>query len=589
MYLREAHAQTFTETQTTATMATQQTSNHRTEPNGRNSDDDDDDLVSPVGSSLNSIFETPREDALPLDGLGMANQWKRSSAARTGTNSLAGNEPVGLSHYLSSANDGDFTMVHEPDYQDIALEAVSPVEDSVRPDGIPTGRSGRQSPVATVSSIHEDTPRRSSGQFGHAGTQYLTTEARPTVESSSLLHPEEGGHDETETPPVVFLGMSDHVHNAKMPAPPTKSGGGPSRPRRWGPNRWIPVVVVVYILSTVQVAVFIAELVKAAQLTGLPIQTQPQFNPLIGPSQYILISMGSRFDVCMRNVAGVQDATTALSWPCPNSTTASVDDASNHCTLSELCGFGGVPEPRVGGSLSQTPAPNQWWRFIVPMFLHTGVVHIVFNLLFQLTLGADVERSVGSIPFFVVYMASGIFGFVMGGTFGASGGSSTGASGALFGIMALALLDMVYPREKKRSHRRIAWITSAVVVSFLIGLLPGVDNFSHIGGFAMGLPLGLVFLRPHRTEPSYSRVGAETAAISPLQRIDGAVKGKSGLWWITLVFRMTLLGLAISAFALLLNAFYKQDVSCDWCKYLSCIPVDNWCETTTSLLQKQTQ
>ena len=133
--------------------------------------------------------------------------------------------------------------------------------------------------------------------------------------------------------------MDDHVHDAKMPPPPTKSGDGRSSAGRWGRIRRVPVVA--YILSVAQVAVFIAELVKAAQLTGLPIQTQPQFNPLVGPSQYVLISMGARFDPCMRNVAGVQDATTALSWPCPNSTTAGVDDAANQCTLSALCGFGG--------------------------------------------------------------------------------------------------------------------------------------------------------------------------------------------------------------------------------------------------------
>lgn len=485
--------------------------------------------------------------------------------------------------YAHSGNHGEFSIVHEPEYQDIALEAVSPVDDTARSDGNATSRTGRQSPVATVSSIHEDTARSFADPSGHAGTQYPMPEAGGVAENSSLLHSEEGGQQETPAPPAALLGVEDHVHDAKLPPPPTKGGGGPARPRRWAPQRRIPVVA--YVLSIVQMAVFVAELVKAAQLTGLPIQTQPQFNPLVGPSQYLLISMGARFDPCMRNVAGVQDATTALSWPCPNSTTAGVDDAANQCPLSALCGFGGVPDPWVGGSLDQTPAPNQWWRFIVPIFLHAGVVHIGFNLLLQLTLGVDVERSVGPVPFFLVYMASGIFGFIMGGTLDASGSTSTGASGALFGIMALALLDLLYPREKPRSHRQVAWIVLAIVVSFLIGLLPGVDNFSHIGGFAMGLPLGLMFLRPHRSEPSYSRVGIDAVATSPLRRITGALKGKSGVWWVTWLLRLALLGLAISAFAVLLNAFYKEDISCDWCKYLSCIPVDDWCETTISLLQ----
>ncbi|KAJ9638900.1 hypothetical protein H2199_006760 [Coniosporium tulheliwenetii] len=44
------------------------------------------------------------------------------------------------------------------------------------------------------------------------------------------------------------------------------------------------VTWVVYILSTVQVGVFIAEIVKQGILTGSPIATKPSFNPMIGPS-----------------------------------------------------------------------------------------------------------------------------------------------------------------------------------------------------------------------------------------------------------------------------------------------------------------
>ena len=35
--------------------------------------------------------------------------------------------------------------------------------------------------------------------------------------------------------------------------------------------------------------------------------------------------------------------------------------------------------------------PNQWWRFITPIFLHAGFVHILLNLLAQLTAGAQVR------------------------------------------------------------------------------------------------------------------------------------------------------------------------------------------------------
>lgn len=52
---------------------------------------------------------------------------------------------------------------------------------------------------------------------------------------------------------------------------------------------------VVYVLTIIQIAVFIAELIKNATLTHSPIEIHPQFNPMIGPSPYVLINMGARY------------------------------------------------------------------------------------------------------------------------------------------------------------------------------------------------------------------------------------------------------------------------------------------------------
>lgn len=160
-------------------------------------------------------------------------------------------------------------------------------------------------------------------------------------------------------------------------------------------------------------------------MTHSPIMIKPQFNPMIGPSTYVLINMGARFVPCMRSTKGVQDSQLSIDWPCPNTTSSNPSDPSMQCTLSQLCGFAGVPNPRVGGSLDEQPQPNQWFRFILPIFLHAGLIHIAFNLLLQLTMGRDMEKAIGPLRFALVYFSSGIFGFVMGGNFAASGIAST--------------------------------------------------------------------------------------------------------------------------------------------------------------------
>ncbi|KAH8599893.1 hypothetical protein B0O99DRAFT_611338 [Bisporella sp. PMI_857] len=352
---------------------------------------------------------------------------------------------------------------------------------------------------------------------------------------------------------------------------------------------------VVYVFTLVQSIVFIVEIVKNAQLTGSPIEIHPSFNPMIGPSPWVLINMGARYVPCMHNVDEIQGSTTAISWGCPNTTDSNVAE----CSLSELCGFNGVPNPNCTGEVcsgktDQKPEPNQWFRFIVPIFLHAGIIHIGFNMLLQLTLGREMEIAIGPIRFFLVYISAGIFGFVLGGNFAASGIASTGASGSLFGILALTLLDLLYTWGERRSPwKDLAFIALDVIISFVLGLLPGLDNFSHIGGFLMGLVLGICILhspnalrkRIDQDEPPYHTVRpgvanedvtsfAKSFAKSPL----GFFKGRKPAWWAWWLVRAVSLVVVFIVFILLLNNFYVTRSKCSWCKYLSCIDVNGWCE-----------
>lgn len=302
---------------------------------------------------------------------------------------------------------------------------------------------------------------------------------------------------------------------------------------------------------------------------------KPQFNPMIGPSTYVLINMGARFVPCMRSVKGI---TPDVTWPCPNTTTSDLSDQSHRCNLSQLCGFGGVPEFGQG---SDVPEPNQWFRFILPMFLHAGLIHIGFNLLLQLTLGREMEKAIGSIRFFLVYVSAGIFGFVLGGNFAAPFISSTGASGSLFGVIALTLLDLLYSWKDRRSPMKdLMFIGLDVVISFVLGLLPGLDNYSHIGGFLMGLALGICLLHSPNSlrrrigdDPSYASVGVTPSDVSPtfVKNPVGFFKGRKPLWWAWWLIRAGALVLALIVFILLLNNFYVYRKTCSWCKYLSCL------------------
>ena len=311
-----------------------------------------------------------------------------------------------------------------------------------------------------------------------------------------------------------------------------------------------------------------------AVLTKSPIEIHPSFNPMIGPSFYVQVNMGARYVPCMKAINGLP-ANSA--WPCANTTSAD-STIANQCTIQQLCGFTGY---------NDTAQPAQWFRFITPIFLHAGIVHISFNMLLQLTLGREMEKTFGSLRLFVVYMSSGIFGFVMGGNFAPQGIASTGASGALFGVIALMLLDLLYTWDQQKTPKRdLAWLAVVIIVTFVLGLLPGLDNFSHIGGFLMGLVLGVCILhspnplrrRIETDNPPYSSLDTPRKAVGNFGSVKGFVKqpltffkGRKPLWWAWWLVRVGALVGVLVCFILLLNNFYTYHRTCSWCKYLSCL------------------
>lgn len=204
-------------------------------------------------------------------------------------------------------------------------------------------------------------------------------------------------------------------------------------------------------------------------------------------------------------------------------------------------------------------------------------------MLLQMTLAKEMEMAIGSVRFFLVYLSAGIFGFVMGGNFAAPGVASTGASGSLFGVIALTLLDLFYSwTERRNPVKDLMFIILDIVISFVLGLLPGLDNFSHIGGFLMGLGLGICLLHSPNAlrrridgsdNTSYSVVnsGSDDTAPGFLKSPIGFFKGRKPLWWAWWLVRAGFLIAVIIVFIVLLSNFYKGTHTCGWCKYLSCL------------------
>ncbi len=161
---------------------------------------------------------------------------------------------------------------------------------------------------------------------------------------------------------------------------------------------------------------------------------------------------------------------------------------------------GGSTDPDVltafGACNQKLIAQGEIWRLVVPMFLHIGLLHLVANMYALWVLGPQLESLYGSARFTILYILSGIGGFVASYFFADPESIGAGASGALFGMFG-ALLVFVYkyradiPTAVRATMQRNIWLT--LLINLLITFsIPFVSRSGHLGGLLTGIGLALV-------------------------------------------------------------------------------------------------
>ncbi len=156
-----------------------------------------------------------------------------------------------------------------------------------------------------------------------------------------------------------------------------------------------------------------------------------------------------------------------------------------------LWGMGGETVYRLGAS---HPYPifyqHQWWRLVTAMFLHGGLIHIGFNMMSLMQLGPALEELYGSARYFFLYIATGMFGFLVSAAFQHY---SLGASGGLLGLVGV-MLAITTKRGGAYMRELRSRLVSSVVVLFVLGFSGvGIDNYAHFAGLAAGFGLGKLF------------------------------------------------------------------------------------------------
>jgi len=136
------------------------------------------------------------------------------------------------------------------------------------------------------------------------------------------------------------------------------------------------------------------------------------------------------------------------------------------------------------------------WQLVTYMFLHGGLLHILFNMLTLYWFGPDLERTWGMQRFlkfyFVCGIGAGICVVLAEFIFGFSNARTLGSSGAIYGL--LLAYGLLFPDRQilfffviPMKVRHFVWIMGLLAFySSIAGGNSGVSNVAHLGGLLVG-------------------------------------------------------------------------------------------------------
>jgi membrane associated rhomboid family serine protease len=185
--------------------------------------------------------------------------------------------------------------------------------------------------------------------------------------------------------------------------------------------------------------------------------------------------------------------------------------------------------PRLTDSFAFVPmlAWLRPWTIVTYMFLHGGLMHILFNMLGLFFFGPQVEDRLGPKRFATLYFLSGVTGAVVS-FFLAPASPIIGASAGVFGVMlAFAYFwpnAPIYIWGVLPIPARVLVIITTIfaLISGIQGSRGGVADFAHLGGYA-GAYLYLKWLdrrTTRRREQFTTRAAPPPPAIKNWQQVD---------------------------------------------------------------------
>ena len=168
---------------------------------------------------------------------------------------------------------------------------------------------------------------------------------------------------------------------------------------------------------------------------------------------------------------------------------------------------------------------GRWWSVLSATWLHGGLLHILFNMLWVRQLAPPVARVFGTARTVLIYVAAGALGFLLSSVAGAylgfmpsflQGATLTiGASASIFGLLGALVHFGRHHGFSAAAQQAWTW----AVILFLMGFVfRGVDNYAHLGGFLGGYAASWALNPIHPERPAH-RLAAGVALFGSIAAV----------------------------------------------------------------------
>ncbi len=144
---------------------------------------------------------------------------------------------------------------------------------------------------------------------------------------------------------------------------------------------------------------------------------------------------------------------------------------------------------RIGWNGLQEIADGEVWRLITPCFVHFGVFHLGFNMMWMLDVGRQIEAAYGTLALAAMVLVFGVGSNY--GQYGVSGPYFGGMSGVIFGLFGFV---MVMSRFAPASGLVMSNANAVLMLGWFVvcmtGLVGPIANVAHGLGLALGAGFG---------------------------------------------------------------------------------------------------